>query len=130
VLEYDPDKHIDPEEWLERDEAERLSSVVRYHERKRIPLPNIRVHGAMHVIVENQIAMGDTYPAQAALSRLMDEGLDRHEAVHAIASLVSEELFLALKSTNSGTDLNAQYLEKLKRLTVEDWRKQYSEEAE
>ena len=33
-----------------------------------------------HVVVENQVALGEATPVPATLDRLMDEGLDRHDA--------------------------------------------------
>ena len=77
------------------------------------------------MIVENQVALGDTFPAQAVLFRLMEEGLDRHEAIHAIGSVLSEQLFAALRQEGgAGNNLTADYVKKLKRLTAESWRKQ------
>ncbi len=69
------------------------------------------------------MALGDTFPARAVLLRLMEEGLDRHEAVHAIGSVLSEQLSAVLRQ-GGGADLNAPYVEKLNRLTVQSWRKQ------
>jgi hypothetical protein len=48
------------------------------------------------VIVENQVALGDTFAARAVLLRLMAEGLDRHEAIYAIGSVLV--LFSPLRS--------------------------------
>jgi len=59
-------------------------------------------------MVENQVALGDQYPVESVLSRLMAEGLDRHEAVHAIGSALTGQFFDAVKQKSSGTDLNAQ----------------------
>jgi hypothetical protein len=125
-VKYDPYNHIDAEDWLALDESERIDSVIRYHQQRRIRLPNHNIHAITHVIVENQIALGDKHPARSVLLRLVNEELDRHEAVHAIGSVLSEHLFDALKQRRSGTDLNAQYLEKLRLLTAEGWRKQFS----
>ncbi len=122
-MRYDPYQHIASEAWQALDESERIESVRRYHRRNRIRLPNERLHAAIHVIVENQVALGDAFLARAVLLRLMEEGLDRHEAVHAIGSVLSEQLFSALKE-GGGADLNARYVEKLNRLTAESWRKQ------
>jgi hypothetical protein len=122
-MKYDPHKPIDPVAWLEIDESERIDSVRQYHQRQRIRLPNNNIHAIIHVVVENQVAMGDDYAAKSVLLRLMNEGLDRHEAVHAIGSVLAEEIFGVLKRKTSGTDLNTQYLEKLNRLTAESWRK-------
>jgi len=53
----------------------------------------MQLHAMMHVVGENQIAAGDPPEVSATLVRLVDAGLSRHEAVHAIASVVSEALF-------------------------------------
>jgi hypothetical protein len=122
-LKYDPHHDVDQTVWLALDEFERIDSVKEYHRRKRIRLPNENVHAAIHVMVENQIALGDSYPASAVLSRLMNEGLDRHEAIHAIGSVLAEQLYGTLKAERSEADLNAVYLDKLSKLTAESWRK-------
>jgi hypothetical protein len=121
---YDPDEHIVSDAWLALDESERMRLVARYHRRQRIRLPNETIHAAAHVIVENQIALGDAFPAKAVLFRLMNEGLDRHEAIHAIGSVLSETLFAVLSKDDEDGDPNAAYVEKLKSLSAESWRKQ------
>ena len=122
-LQYDPHEHIISEAWLALDESERMEVVRRYHRKQRIRLPNETIHATVHVIVENQVALGDSFPAKAVLLRLMKEGLDRHEAIHAIGSVLSEELFVLMNAPNSQRDPNADYMEKLKSLTAESWRK-------
>lgn len=121
-MEYDPHQHVDPENWQALDESDRIESVREYHRRKRIRLPDENLHAVMHVTVENQVALGDAFVARAVLLRLMEDGLDRHDAVHAIGSVLAEQLFSAFKG--SPADLNARYAEKLNRLTAESWRKQ------
>ena len=122
-MKYNPDCDVDPNAWLALDESERLDSVMEYHRRHRIRVPNDTVHATIHVIVENQVALGDN-PAKSVLLRLMSEGLERHEAVHAIGSVLAEQLFNALKDKSTETDLNAEYWSKLNRLTAQSWRKQ------
>jgi len=46
----------------------------------------------MHVVVENQIASGYG-PSKRAVARLQSEGLTRHEAVHAIGSVVAQFIY-------------------------------------
>ena len=53
----------------------------------------------------------------------MKEGLDRHEAVHAMGSVLSEKLFVVMSEQDAKGDLNADYVEKLKSLTAESWRR-------
>ena len=124
LLQYDPHEHINSDAWLALDESERTQLVRRYHRRERIRLPNETIHAVVHVIVENQLALGDGFQAKAVLLRLMKEGLDRHEAIHAIGSVVSEKLFEVMSEPKAGGDLNADYIKKLKSLTAESWRKQ------
>jgi hypothetical protein len=86
---YDPDQTPNPKEWLALDEQIRLGLVEDYHHQKRIKLPSLTAHAAFHGIVENQLAE-NFEPAVRAMTRLTMEGLTRHEAVHAIASVVAE----------------------------------------
>jgi hypothetical protein len=74
--------------------------------------------------VENQVALGDAFPAKAVLLRLTSQGLDRHEAIHAIGSVLSETLYTAMNEQVLTGDLNQDYVEKLKSLTAESWRRQ------
>jgi hypothetical protein len=122
---YDPEQPVEPEEWLALDEQERIEAVRQYHRRHKISLPNERLHAITHAIVENQVALGEAFPAQSVLLRLMAEGLDRHDAIHAIGSVLADRLFTALKQGGGGTsNLGADYVKGIERLTAESWRKQ------
>ena len=123
-LHYDPNRHVDPEIWLSLDESERIQAVKEYHHREGIRLPNENLHAVVHAVVENQVALGQAYPVQSVLFRLMKEGLDRHEAIHAIGSILAERLFTAVRHQTQGKDLNADYLDKLHKLTAESWKRQ------
>jgi hypothetical protein len=87
---YDPDKPIDPKEWMALDEGERDYLVKQYHRKKRIKMPDLRMHAMFHVVVENQIALGDDIPARKTLARLMREGLSRHDYYRQLEDLTSE----------------------------------------
>jgi len=65
---YDPLQDIDPDRWLALDEQLRLDTVEHYHRQRRIALPNRKVHAIIHVLVENQVALGDQYAAKSFLS--------------------------------------------------------------
>jgi hypothetical protein len=72
----------------------------------------------VHVIVENQIALGDELPVPSTLMRLMADGLDRHDAIHAIASV----LMVFLRDGQAGAiqgDPNERYARDLESLTVQ-----------
>ncbi|MBV9974425.1 MAG: hypothetical protein JO105_03425 [Hyphomicrobiales bacterium] len=124
VLHYDPLVAPAPAEWLALTETERIQLAADYHRRARIRLPNAKMHAIVHAIVEAQIALGDETPAQRTAQRLMDEGLDRHEAIHAIGSVLMGFISNVLKGSeldDPGTNPNASYFAELERLTAEEW---------
>jgi hypothetical protein len=116
---YDPAKAPNPAAWLELDEGERLQLVETYHRRARIRGPNQKAHAIVHVVIENQVALGDELPVQRTIGRLMDEGLDRHEAVHAVGTVLSEFLWGVMQDQTpfAQDDYNAA----VERLTAESW---------
>src|SRR5262249_53461317 len=89
--------------------------------KKRIKMPNVKVHSDLHVVVENQIAMGKTFPAEKVFARLMTQGLSRHDAIHAIASVVTKHFYNIMKHGSAGPDPNADYVRRLENLNAEDW---------
>jgi hypothetical protein len=119
---YDPLKAPDPEEWLALDEQERIDLVRDYHRRARIQLPDATLHAVVHAIVENQIALGDQLSVRRTTQRLMDEGLDRHDAIHAVGSVLSEFIFDILTAPKLHAVPNAAYFVALEHLTAEGWR--------
>jgi hypothetical protein len=121
---YNPERESEPASWLKLDEQERIVLVETWHRGARIKLPNVRLHAALHVIVENQLAL-KLDPVVRAMHRLRKEGLTRHDAIHAIGSVVAEHLFGLLK-TNQGDDAaasQARYCAAVERLTAADWRR-------
>jgi hypothetical protein len=120
---YNPDVAPDPEEWLASDEGERILRVEWYHRDARIDLPKAarRLHATLHVVVENQLASKDD-PVVRALARLMKEGLSRHDAVHAIGCVLSENIYDRLKVKEAPETANARYYAAIERLTAAVWR--------
>ena len=120
---YDPEMEPVGAVWLEIDEGERLLLVEEYHRDARIALPkrSRRLHASMHVIVENQLALNDD-PVVRALARLMKEGLSRHDAVHAIGSVVAENIHDLLKQEDSPDTVRVRYYAAVERLTAATWR--------
>jgi hypothetical protein len=119
----DADKAPDPEIWLELDESERIDLIMAYHRRSREPVgQNAKVHATAHAIVENHIAMGDATVVPATLNRLMREGLNRHDAIHAIASILMGVIFDVTTEKDDGGDINTKYGRELSALTAKSWR--------
>jgi hypothetical protein len=118
---YNPECTPEPASWLELDEQERIVLVETYHRVTRIKLPNVTAHAALHAIVENQIAL-NVEPVVRATHRLRTEGLTRHDAVHAIGSVVAEHLFDILKTNqNDDAAASARYYAAVERLSAASW---------
>jgi hypothetical protein len=78
---YDALKAPDPQDWFELDEQERIDQVIEHHRRHHLPMGECaKLHGVAHVIVENQIALGDPPAVREALARLIGEGFVRAQA--------------------------------------------------
>jgi hypothetical protein len=123
-MQYDADEQPDPDVWLELDETERLELVIEYHRRTGVQLETPEPHAIAHVVVENQIALEEATPVPGTLDRLMDERLDRHDAIHAIGSILMRIVFDAADERDDGGDINAKYNRELAALTAAGWRTQ------
>jgi hypothetical protein len=121
ATQYDAGEPLDHEGWLRIDEAARAELVLRYHRKKKVRLPNLQLHATMHVVVENQVAMREEIPVHRTLERLMAEGLDRHDAVHAIGSVLARHLFAAMKHGLQAEDPNVAYWAELEKLSASNW---------
>ena len=89
MMKYDPDRTPSPEAWLALDEGERIEQVSAYHRQLPAKLPNARLRAAFHVVVESQLAAGVEVVRQT-LGRLKAEGLNRHEAMPGIGSVLAK----------------------------------------
>jgi Domain of unknown function (DUF1841) len=116
---YNPEIAPDPDEWLASTEADRIDAVRRGHQTARHQAGSPQLHAAIHVTVENQLAEGHR-DATEAMNRLLAGGLRRHEALHAIGSVVAAEMFEILKSKR--THDAEIYSRKLQQLTAAAWR--------
>ena len=86
-----------------------------------VPDEGKELHALIHVVVENQLAMG-VDPVLATLSKLTRQGLKRHEAIHAIGAVLSDDIFDLLQS-NKETWHKNRYRKRLDKLTAKRWRK-------
>ena len=118
---YDPLAAPDPKQWLELDEVERVALVADHHRRARVELPNLQVHAMLHVIVETQIAIGDELPVRRTAQRLIVEGLDRHEVIHAIAAVLASHMHELSKIRHLRGDPNQPYYDALEVVSAKSW---------
>ncbi len=120
---YDPLTAPAAEAWLALSETDRLALVEAYHRKARVRVPNMNLHATLHAVVENQAALGEETPVRRTLARLVDEGMDRHEAVHAVATTFTAVMSNLVSRSNS--DPNAAYFAALENLTRESYRRDF-----
>jgi hypothetical protein len=118
---YDPLQAPNAEEWLALGEDERMELAADHHTRARVELPNGRVHAIMHVIVDNQAAMGDATLVHEKLRQLMAQGLNRHQSIHAMASVLVKHMHEVLGGSVPATDTAPRYYAALKRIDARKW---------
>jgi hypothetical protein len=98
---YDISNPPSSEEWLAMDEGERIEAVREAHERTRSAVgQNPLAHATIHVLVENQLAEGHA-AIIASYDRFRAAGVDRHNTVHALASVVTHHMMKVLQEGTS-----------------------------
>jgi hypothetical protein len=118
---YDAERPPDPGTWRASSDGERIAAVEEHHMALRAghpSTPNARLHATLHVVVENQLALDDPPEVRRALSRLLAGGLGRHDAIHALASVVADATHGAL--SRKRFDPRA-YARALDALTAQGW---------
>ena len=120
---YDPLTPPDPEQWSALEEQEQLDLVADYHRHARLRAPNAKAHAIIHVVVERQIALGDEIPVRRTVQRLMSEGLDRHDAIHAVGQVLAGHMndLVRRGKLKADEDPNTDYYAQLATLTAEEW---------
>nr|WP_294517133.1 hypothetical protein [uncultured Rhodopila sp.] len=118
---YDPLIPPNPKTWLALDEAERIVMIEDYHEAQDIEIPGADLHAIIHAIIENQVAEGDALPVREKLRQLMAQGIDRHEAIHAIGSVLIKHIAAITQGKTTTDDPNIPYFRALKRLNAKKW---------
>lgn len=121
LYDYDAEIRLNDSDWSELDELDKILAVDVYHrEKKPHPLAHVAHHHAIiHVAIEDQNLSGDPPETRVALERLIGEGLSRHEAIHAIGSILYETVS-SLIDDDREPDMNA-YARDLATLTRSTW---------
>lgn len=117
---YDPAVAPSSDVWLGLDEAERILLVERYHRRVGVALPDARLHAVIHTIVESQIAAA-VPQVVAAVERLRHEGLDRHESIHAVGSVLIGHIHDAMQAPELAGAVSDAYYAGLETLSAASW---------
>lgn len=119
---YDPHCEPDAEAWLAADQDERAVLVMDYHCEAGIKLERNAVHAAMHTIIETQIATGgEMLPVRVKIRQLMAQGLDRHDALHAVGGVMLEQMQRMVRTGREWSEDSDRYFNALRRLTARKW---------
>jgi hypothetical protein len=123
-MRYDPEKGPNPKQWLSLDEHERIRLVSDAHLNVQFNPGAETLHSTLHVIIENQLASGAPVVVAQALERITKAGLTRHDAVHAIASVLVEHVYAAVhpEAADSAGSLPVAFEAAVANLTAEAWR--------
>ena len=123
---YNPEIEPTGSSWLALDEQERIALAESFHRRASIELPDVKAHAVFHAIVENQIAL-KVGAVVRAVPRLVKQGLSRHDAIHAVASVLAEHLHdQANTETEDSSEVsNARYEASVERLNAKEWLVKY-----
>lgn len=120
---YNPDQPVNSKNWLALDESIRIELVHDFHSELDLEMADeaLSLHSTVHVLVENQLAMGVELIPET-IAKLTRQGLNRHEAIHAIGALISEDIFDVLNG-NAEEFSQKKYRRKLEKITAKRWLK-------
>ena len=120
---YDPSRAINPSEWLALPESDRIDMVYAFHEDsgEENQEGSETMHATIHVLVENQIALG-VEPVPQTIAKLLRQGLNRHDAIHAVGAVLSGDIFNLMNKSDVTWD-QTHYSRRLTKLTAKRWRK-------
>ena len=110
-------------------ESGRIRLVERYHRPAGVKVKGLgeRVHALFHAVIENQVALANPAAAPRALQRLQQEGLTRHEALHAIGAVLARHIGHARPPGGGAGDARGRYAADLEGLSADSWRQRFAE---
>lgn len=117
---YNPNRAPVPAKWLALDEQVRIGLAETFHREAKVKLPNRHIHAVFHAIIENQIAENLPSVVQA-MARLTAEGLTRHDALHAIGSVLVHYLSELHQGDSPGATGHGDYNSAIDQLTAASW---------
>lgn len=112
---YDANKTPNRNEWLALDKTKQLTLIRDYHQNESMDDRALTSHCGMHAAVETQIAQ-NTPGVRDALGRLRKQGIDRHNAVHAIGLILLQHMRQVALNPSSDKDLDEMFQTKLAEL--------------
>ena len=117
MKEYDAMIEPESEKWLNLSEEYRIELIENYVRKNETSIEEeaMMLHSSIHMVVENQLAE-NIDSTKEAYKRLLRQGLSRHETIHAIGAVVTEDIFNMLKNNETFND--EKYKNRLRKLTA------------
>jgi hypothetical protein len=125
TLDYDAQNTPDPGRWLAADEDERMQAVLAYHEGldNHPEAESMQAHAGVHAAVETQLVKEDPPVVREKMDELLEAGIDRHAAIHALAVPLSHVMYGVVDEDDVG-DAEDVLAHKIEQVTIEDGRAQ------
>jgi hypothetical protein len=120
-MKYDPLVSPECQTWLDMEEETQISVVREYHKSSAPERLKEDLHAAFHVMIENQLALSEK-PVRETMKRLTNEGLDRHEAIHAMSAVLTEHMYDVVHRGSSGSNTKEMYYQDLTHLVASEWK--------
>ena len=122
MKEYDALIEPESEKWLKLSEEHRIEMIESYVRNNETTIEDeaLLLHSSIHMVVENQLAE-NIESTKEAYKRLLRQGLNRHETIHAIGAVVTEDIYNMLKNKEAFND--EKYKNRLRKLTAKRWKK-------
>jgi len=122
MKEYDALIEPEPEIWLKLSEDERILLIENYVENNETNIEKeaLIIHSSIHMVVENQLAE-NLEPTKETYNRLIRQGLNRHETIHAIGTAVTNDIYNMLQNKTKFNEKT--YKNRLRKLTAKKWKK-------
>ena len=119
-MRYNPNIEPDPDWWHSLSREEKINSVLDSHSALWDEVRcNARLHAIAHVTVEDLLASGRNSPVRTTLRNLMAQGLTRHQAIHAIATVILKRITEEIREGNIPSLESC--LKRLSTLTALSW---------
>ncbi len=102
----------------EMDETWKLGELASYPQEINGMVVNPFVHTVLHLIVDTQISSESPEYVEDTFARLRDEGMEEHEALHAIIAIYADLYFSNFRKGGSFSYLD--YESRLKNIAVDN----------
>jgi hypothetical protein len=118
-MSYDPDRGPTPAAWLALPDDARMLEIASAHRRHSLgDEKKDRLHAVAHLLIENQLATNDPAVTRITLERLLSGGVWRHDAIHALSSVMMRFIVDAMQEKPFEL---SRYEDELAALEPRDW---------